>query len=71
MNATLLIWLTIIGAGLVTYAIRLSFIVLLGSRAVPDSVRRALRLRSHPRPARAIVRPREPRLHHPSRVPAA
>jgi branched-subunit amino acid transport protein len=34
----------IIGAGLVTFAIRLSFIVLLGQMNVPDSIRRALRL---------------------------
>ncbi len=37
------IWLTIIGAGLLTFFIRLSFIALLGNRPVPDGVRRALR----------------------------
>lgn len=43
MNEITVIWLTIIGAGLVTYAIRLSFIVMLGHMPVPDTVRRALR----------------------------
>jgi len=33
----------ILGAGLVTFAIRLSFIVVLGQMNVPDSIRRALR----------------------------
>lgn len=37
------LWLTIIGAGLLTYAIRLSFIVLLGRISVPEVVRRGLR----------------------------
>ncbi len=37
------LWLTIIGAGLLTYAIRLSFIVLLGRMSVPEVVRRGLR----------------------------
>src|SRR5258708_40180327 len=37
------IWLTIFGAGLVTFAIRLSFIAVLGNMQVPEAVRRALR----------------------------
>ncbi len=37
------LWLTMVLAGLLTYAIRLSFIVLLGRFAVPDWFRRALR----------------------------
>jgi branched-subunit amino acid transport protein len=37
------LWATIIAAGLITYGIRLSFIVGLGKRTVPDSLRRALR----------------------------
>lgn len=36
-------WLVMILAGLTTYAIRLSFIVLIGRREVPLLVRRALR----------------------------
>jgi len=38
------VWLTILGMGLVTYAIRLSMIVLLGHVDVPPIVRQALRL---------------------------
>lgn len=37
------IWLTIIGMGLVTYATRVSLILLLGRVEVPPLVRRALR----------------------------
>lgn len=37
------LWLTMVLAGLLTYAIRLSFIVLLGRFTVPDWFRRALR----------------------------
>lgn len=37
------IWLTLIAAGLVTYATRLSFIVLLGRREIPALLLRALR----------------------------
>lgn len=37
------LWLTLIAGGLLTYAIRLSFIVVLGNMNVPDSIRRALR----------------------------
>jgi branched-subunit amino acid transport protein len=37
------IWLTLLGAGLVTFLLRLSFIALLGNRQVPDALRRALR----------------------------
>jgi branched-subunit amino acid transport protein len=37
------IWLTLLGAGVVTFIIRLSFIALLGNAQVPDAVRRALR----------------------------
>lgn len=37
------LWLTLIGMGAVTYAIRLSFIVLWGRVAVPPGVQRALR----------------------------
>jgi branched-subunit amino acid transport protein len=37
------IWLTLLAAGLLTYATRLSFIVLLGRMPVPDIVRRGLR----------------------------
>jgi len=37
------LWLTMIFAGMVTYAIRLSFILLIGIREPPDLVRRALR----------------------------
>lgn len=37
------IWLTLLVAGLITFGIRLSFIVVLGQMNVPDSVRRALR----------------------------
>ena len=36
-------WLTILGMGLVTYAIRLSLIALLGRMDVPPLVRRGLR----------------------------
>ncbi|HLF02426.1 MAG TPA: AzlD domain-containing protein [Anaerolineales bacterium] len=37
------LWLTIIAAGLLTFAIRLSFIVVFGQRPIPGMVRRALR----------------------------
>lgn len=37
------LWLTLAAAGLLTYAIRLSFIVGLGRREVPGPLRRALR----------------------------
>ena len=37
------LWLTIIASGGVTYAIRLSFIVLLGRVALPEVLRRGLR----------------------------
>lgn len=38
------LWLTLIGMGLITYAIRLSLIVLLDRIALPERARRALRL---------------------------
>jgi branched-subunit amino acid transport protein len=38
------IWLTMIAAGLITYAYRLSFIQLLSRRKVPETLQRALRL---------------------------
>ena len=38
------IWLTMLVAGLVTFLIRLSFILVVGQRSVPPLVRRALRL---------------------------
>ena len=37
------LWLTLLIAGLLTFGIRLSFIVIFGQRRVPDSIRRALR----------------------------
>ncbi len=37
------LWLTLLIAGLLTFGIRLSFIVIFGQRDVPGSVRRALR----------------------------
>ncbi len=37
------LWLTLLSMGLVTYAIRLSLIVLLERVTIPDQVRRALR----------------------------
>jgi branched-subunit amino acid transport protein len=37
------LWLTLIAAGFVTYATRLSFIVLFGRREIPDLLLRALR----------------------------
>jgi branched-subunit amino acid transport protein len=37
-------WLTMLLAGLVTFAIRLSFIWIVGQRSVPPLLRRALRL---------------------------
>jgi branched-subunit amino acid transport protein len=37
------IWLTMILAGVITYAIRLSFILLFGKMEVPETLRRALR----------------------------
>lgn len=36
------IWLTMLAAGLLTYTIRLSFIILLAKVDVPDTLRRAL-----------------------------
>jgi branched-subunit amino acid transport protein len=39
----MIIWLTILVGGLLTYAIRLSFIIVLGKMNVPESIRRALR----------------------------
>ena len=38
------LWLTMLAAGLVTYLIRLSFILIVGQRPVPPLLRRALRL---------------------------
>ncbi len=38
------IWLTMMIAGGITYAMRLSFILLFGRMEVPESVRKALRL---------------------------
>ena len=38
------LWLTMLAAGLVTYLIRLSFILIIGQRPVPLLLRRALRL---------------------------
>jgi len=38
------LWLTMLAAGLVTYLIRLSFILIIGQRPVPPLLRRALRL---------------------------
>jgi len=38
------IWLTMLLAGLVTFTIRLSFIWIIGQRAIPPLFRRALRL---------------------------
>ncbi len=37
------LWLTIIGGGLITYGIRLSFILLWGRVSMPQTVQRALR----------------------------
>ncbi len=37
------LWLTLLGMGAITYAIRLSFILLWGRKAVPSWVQRALR----------------------------
>ena len=37
------LWLTILGAGAVTFALRLSFIALLGRKEIPPFFRRALR----------------------------
>lgn len=39
----MILWLTIIGMGIVTYAIRLSFILLLERMEIPWRVRQALR----------------------------
>jgi branched-subunit amino acid transport protein len=39
----LTLWLTIVGAGAVTFALRLSFIALLGRMEIPPSFGRALR----------------------------
>ena len=41
--STLALWLTIVGAGAVTFALRLSFIALLGRIEVPSFLGRALR----------------------------
>jgi branched-subunit amino acid transport protein len=41
--STLALWLTIVGAGAVTFALRLSFIALLGRIEVPPFLGRALR----------------------------
>ena len=41
--STLTLWLTIVGAGAVTFALRLSFIALLGRMETPDFLGRALR----------------------------
>lgn len=38
------LWLTLIGMGLITYAIRLALILLLGRLALPERAQRALRL---------------------------
>jgi branched-subunit amino acid transport protein len=38
------LWLTLVGMGLITYAIRLSVIMLLGRVTIPPRVQRALRL---------------------------
>ncbi len=43
MNNTALLWITLIAAGLITYAFRLSFILLLGRIQLSALVRRALR----------------------------
>ncbi|MBK8900010.1 MAG: AzlD domain-containing protein [Anaerolineaceae bacterium] len=37
------VWLVLIGAGLVTFGLRLAFILLIGRVAVPDGLRRLLR----------------------------
>jgi branched-subunit amino acid transport protein len=42
--STLALWLAIVGAGAVTFALRLSFIALLGRIEIPLLLRRALRL---------------------------
>lgn len=42
--STLALWLTILGAGAVTFALRLSFIALLGRLEIPPFLERALRL---------------------------
>ena len=41
--STLTLWLTILGAGAVTFALRLSFIALLGRKEIPPFFGRALR----------------------------
>ena len=41
--STLTLWLTIVGAGAVTFALRLSFIALLGRMEIPRFLGRALR----------------------------
>ena len=41
--STLMLWLAILGAGAVTFALRFSFIALLGRIEVPPSLERALR----------------------------
>ena len=42
-QSSLSLWLTILLAGLITYAIRLSFIIFFGWREIPGWLRRALR----------------------------
>ena len=39
----MILWLTMVAAGLVTYGIRLSFILLFGKVEMPEIIRRALR----------------------------
>lgn len=56
MDETLNLWLTIIGAGLVTYAIRLSFILVMERLTMPDWFRSALRF-APPAVLAAIVVP--------------
>lgn len=43
MHSPQTLWLTIIGMGLVTYGLRLSFIILLGKVTMPPLVERGLR----------------------------
>ena len=43
MTGTVL-WLTLLGMGMITYSIRLSMILLLGRAEISDGLRRALRL---------------------------
>lgn len=51
------VWLTFVLAGLITFLERASFILFLGDRELPDSVRRALRYVA-PAAFAAIVAPR-------------